>query len=168
MFKIIVCLNKKGAIGNDGKLLYHIKNDSSNFKSITSGNVVIMGRKTFESLPKKSPFPNRVNIIITSDENYCVEASENVYIVHSVKDAVEMSKSLFSDKEVFVIGGESIYKQFLNSGEVSEMFLTIVHDETDGDTHFPQYNADEWKTYYKSSVQKDGDLEFEFTILKRK
>ena len=128
MFKIIVCLNKKGVIGKDGKLLYHIKNDSSNFKSITSGNVVIMGRKTFESLPKKSPLPNRVNIIITSDENYCVEASENVYIVHSVKDAVEMSKSLFSDKEVFVIGGESIYKQFLNGGEVSEMFLTIVHD----------------------------------------
>ena len=53
MFKIIVCLNKKGVIGNDGKLLYHIKNDLSNFKSITSGNVVIMGRKTFESLPKK-------------------------------------------------------------------------------------------------------------------
>ena len=168
MFKIIVCLNKKGVIGNDGKLLYHIKNDLSNFKSITSGNVVIMGRKTFESLPKKLPLPNRVNIIITSDENYCVEASENVYIVHSVKDDVEMSKSLFSDKEVFVIGGESIYKQFLNSGEVSEMFLTIVHDEADGDSHFPQYNTDEWKTYYKSSVQKDGDLEFEFTILKRK
>ena len=82
MFKIIACINKRGVIGNHGKLLYSIKNDMKNFKSMTIGNVVIMGRYTFESLPKKKPLKDRINIIITKDNEYNVEASDNVFIVH--------------------------------------------------------------------------------------
>ena len=69
MFKIIACINKRGVIGNHGKLLYSIKNDMKNFKSMTIGNVVIMGRYTFESLPKKKPLKDRINIIITNQNN---------------------------------------------------------------------------------------------------
>lgn len=168
MFKLIVCLNTRRVIGNDGKLLYHIKNDLANFKSITSGNVVIMGRNTFESLPNKSPLSNRVNIVITSDENYCVDANDDIYIVHSIEDAISMSKSLFYDKDAFVIGGASIYDQFLKKGVIEEMYLTKVYDDAEGDTVFPQYDESEWKPFYNSTVQREGTLGFEFIILKKK
>ena len=72
MFKIIACINQKRALGKDGKLLYTIKNDLLNFKRQTLGNVVIMGRKTFESLPNKEPLKDRINIILTSNEEYGV------------------------------------------------------------------------------------------------
>ena len=72
MFKIIACINQKRALGKDGKLLYTIKNDLANFKRMTVGNVVIMGRKTFESLPNGEPLKDRINIILTSNEEYGV------------------------------------------------------------------------------------------------
>lgn len=98
-FKIIACINQKRVLGNEGKLLYHIGNDLANFKRMTVGNVVIMGRKTFESLPNGVPLKDRVNIIITTDEEYGVDAKfDNVYIVHSVEDAVELCDAFFSDK----------------------------------------------------------------------
>lgn len=173
-FKIIACINQKRVLGNDGKLLYHIGNDLANFKRMTVGNVVIMGRKTFESLPNGTPLKDRVNIIVTSDEEYGVDAKfDNVYIVHSVEDAVELCDAFFSDKEVFVIGGESIYRQFMEKDLVTEMRLTIVNDDTEGDAVFPEYNEEDWYVYYKSMAQVSSwegvDKSFYFEILlKRK
>lgn len=171
MFKIIACVNKKKVIGNEGKLLYTIKNDLANFKRMTVGNVVIMGRKTFESLPNGEPLKDRVNIILTTDVEYCVEPSENVFIANSLEDAVDLCKALFSDKELFVIGGQSIYQQFLDKGLVSEMRLTVVNDEADGDAFFPEFNEEEWRTYYKSMAQvstwEGVDNSFYFQVFKK-
>lgn len=172
-FKIIACINQKRVLGNEGKLLYHIGNDLANFKRMTVGNVVIMGRKTFESLPNGVPLKDRVNIIITTDEEYGVDAKfDNVYIVHSVEDAVELCDAFFSDKEVFVIGGESIYRQFMEKDLVSEMRLTIVNDDTEGDAVFPEYNEEDWYVYYKSMAQVSSwegvDKSFYFEILLKK
>ena len=172
-FKIIACINQKRVLGNEGKLLYHIGNDLANFKRMTVGNVVIMGRKTFESLPNGAPLKDRVNIIITADEEYSIDAKfDNVYIVHSVEDAVELCDAFFSDKEVFVIGGESIYRQFMEKDLVNEMRLTIVNDDTDGDAVFPEYNEEDWYVYYKSMAQVSSwegvDKSFYFEILLKK
>ena len=172
-FKIIACINQKRVLGNEGKLLYHIGNDLANFKRMTVGNVVIMGRKTFESLPNGAPLKDRVNIIITADEEYSIDAKfDNVYIVHSVEDAVELCDAFFSDKEVFVIGGESIYRQFMEKDLVNEMRLTIVNDDTDGDAVFPEYNEENWYVYYKSMAQVSSwegvDKSFYFEILLKK
>ena len=172
MFKIIACINKKRAIGKDGKLLYSIKNDLANFKSMTTGNVVIMGRKTFESLPNGEPLSNRVNIILTKDTEYGVKPADNVFITNSIEDTVELCETLFSDKELFVIGGESIYQQFLDKGLVSEMRLTVVNDEAEGDSFFPEYNEEEWSTYYRTMVQPIDSLNpnsrtFCFQIVKK-
>ncbi len=172
-FKIIACINQKRVLGNEGKLLYHIGNDLANFKRMTVGNVVIMGRKTFESLPNGAPLKDRVNIIITADEEYGVDAKfDNVYIVHSVEDAIELCDAFFSDKEVFVIGGESIYRQFMDKDLVNEMRLTIVNDDTDGDAVFPEYNEEDWYVYYKSMAQVSSwegvDKSFYFEILLKK
>jgi dihydrofolate reductase len=140
---------------------------------MTVGNVVIMGRKTFESLPNGAPLKDRVNIIITTDEEYGVDAEfDNVYIVHSVEDAVELCDAFFSDKEVFVIGGESIYRQFMEKDLVGEMRLTIVNDDTEGDAVFPEYNEEDWYVYYKSMAQVSSwegvDKSFYFEILLKK
>lgn len=172
-FKIIACINQKRVLGNEGKLLYHIGNDLANFKRMTVGNVVIMGRKTFESLPNGVPLKDRVNIIITTDKEYGVDAKfDNVYIVHSVEDAVELCDAFFSDKEVFVIGGESIYRQFMEKDLVGEMRLTIVNDDTEGDAVFPEYNEEDWYVYYKSMAQVSSwegvDKSFYFEILLKK
>ena len=172
-FKLIACFNKKRVLGKDGHLIWRIGNDMANFKRQTLGNVVIMGRKTFESLPNNEPLKDRVNIIITNNEEYGVNAEfKNVYIVHSVKDAVELCDAFFGDKEVFVIGGESIYRQFMEENLVDEMRLTIVNDDADGDAVFPEYNEDDWYVYYKSMAQVSSwegvDKSFYFEVLLKK
>ena len=173
-FIVIACINQKRALGKEGKLLYHVGNDLTNFSRMTRfDGVVIMGRKTFESLPNGVPLKDRVNIIITTDEEYGVDAKfDNVYIVHSVEDAIELCDAFFSDKEVFVIGGESIYRQFMEKDLVTEMRLTIVNDDTDGDAVFPEYNEEDWYVYYKSMAQVSSwegvDKSFYFEILLKK
>lgn len=173
-FIIIACINQKRAIGKNGKLLYHIGNDISNFARMTKNNgVVIMGRKTFESLPNGEPLKDRINIILTSNEEYGVSKDfDNVYIVHSIRDVIELCEAFFSDKELFVIGGEALYRQFMDGDLVDELRLTVVKDDKEGDATFPEFNEDEWSTYYKSMAQVSSwegvDKSFYFQILKRK
>lgn len=168
MFKIIACINQKKALGKDGKLLYSIKNDLANFKRMTIGNVIIMGRKTFESLPNGEPLKDRINVILTSDKEYGVNQDfSNVYIVHSIQDVIELCEAFFSDKELFVIGGESVYRQFMESNLVDELRLTVVEDDADSDVVFPEFNEEDWDIYYKSMTQVD-DQSFYFQVLKRK
>ena len=172
-FKLIACVNQKGAIGKDGGLLYHIGNDLANFKRMTLNNVVIMGKNTFDSLPNKEPLKDRKNIIITSSNDFNVKQEfDNVYIVHSINDVIELCQAFFEDKELFVIGGASIYHQFLSKGLIDEMRLTMVKDDAEGDTYFPQYDENEWFTYYKSMAQVSSfegiDKSFYFQVLKKK
>lgn len=171
MFTIICCINNKFYIGKDNKLLYHIKDDMANFKKITSGNVVIMGRNTFESLPNKVPLPNRINIIITSDKSYHIKSNENAYIVSSIEDAIDLCKSLFTNKKWFVIGGASIYKQFLSLNMVDEMILTVVDDNMEGDVKvdFFEEPINNWSVDYESEMQTDKktNLKFNFLYLKK-
>ena len=167
-FKIIACFNKKRALGKDGKLLYHIENDLENFKRMTLDNVVIMGRSTYESLPNGEPLSDRINVVITSNQEYCVDCNyENVYIVHSIEDAVDLCEALFSDKEVFVIGGGRIYREFLEKGLVNEMRLTIVDDEEEGDVKFPEFDETEWYAYYKTMTQVSSEKSFYFEVLQK-
>ena len=172
-FKLIACVNQKGAIVKDGGLLYHIGNDLANFKRMTLNNVVIMGKNTFDSLPNKEPLKDRINIIITSSNDFNVKQEfDNVYIVHSINDVIELCQAFFEDKELFVIGGASIYHQFLSKGLIDEMRLTMVKDDAEGDTYFPQYDENEWFTYYKSMAQVSSfegiDKSFYFQVLKKK
>ena len=172
-FKIIACINKNNALGKDGKLIYRIGNDMANFKRFTLGNVVIMGRSTFESLPNGEPLKDRINVILTSNEDYGVDPKyDNVYIVHSINDVIELCEAFFEGKELFVIGGESIYRQFMEKGLIDEMRLTIVNDEAEGDAFFPQFNEEDWYVYYKSMAQTSSyegvDKSFYFEVLLKK
>ena len=136
---LIAALDEKKGIGKNGKLPWHISEDLKHFKELTKGHTVIMGRKTFESIGKA--LPGRKNIIITSDRNYASKALDCA-IASSVDDAIEKAKS-FEGNEIFVIGGAEIYQQFLPMTE--KIYLTLVHQECEGDAFFPKFNLAEWE-----------------------
>ena len=122
MISIIVGMTKTGVIGKDNKLPWHIPDDLQNFKLLTEGKVVIMGRKTFESLPKKfRPLPNRHNLIISRSQDQ-IEGAE---VCTSIEQALEKGKSF--QKDIFVIGGAAIFTQALPF--VDTMFISYIKKE---------------------------------------
>ena len=126
--ELIWAQDQNGGIGKGGKLPWHISEDLQNFKKITSGSPIIMGRKTWESLPFK-PLPNRRNIVLSSNQLDDIEA------YCSVEDCIQALDNDSTDR-VFIIGGESIYKAFYPSA--SALHLTMVYEVADGiDTFFP-------------------------------
>lgn len=125
-------------IGKDNKLPWlNIKEDMDHFKTVTSGHSVIMGRKTYESIPPKfRPLPKRDNIIISST----MPEKEGIDVVRSIDQAIERARSY--KNEIFIIGGASIYQQALPITE--RMYLSVLKKEYEGDTYFPQFNEDNW------------------------
>lgn len=181
-YTVIVCTNNKGAIGNNGKLLYHLKGDMANFKTLTTDNVVIMGRKTFESLPGMKPLNNRINIIITTNPDYKPAFNENsrpwtqedinnTYFVNSLEEADELCYAYFSDKELFIIGGSQIYEQALDKDMVNKAIVTTVSDDTEGDSYFPHLSNDErYKIIFTTNSLRDraANRYYKYTVYKRK
>ncbi|MCK4919644.1 MAG: dihydrofolate reductase [Bacteroidales bacterium] len=158
---IIVAIAQNNAIGKNNKLLWHISDDLKRFKKITTGHTIVMGKKTFHSLPN-GPLPNRVNMVITDVKDERFEGCEMAY---SIEDALQQ----FDEKEeVYVIGGGMIYKQFLP--HASRLYLTLVHQDFEADTFFPVINYDEWKEILKERYEASEKNEFPYTnlILERK
>lgn len=173
MFKLIVCTNLVGAIGKDNKLLYHIKNDMDNFKRFTDGNTVIMGMNTYLSLPNQKPLKNRTNIVLTSNPKLCTEKFGNtsVHFVNSINGAITLMRHLnIKNEDVFVIGGSSIYNAFLDENLISEAYITLVEDKTEGDSYFPLniFSDSKWKNIYESLTQEENNIKFKFMIYKKK
>ena len=130
MITIIVAASENDVIGNDNKLIWHLSKDLIRFKNLTKGHHVIMGRKTFESMPKA--LPNRTNVVISRNKNY---TAENIIVVNSIEDALKVCKN---DPQPFIIGGGEIYKLGLQYAKRIE--LTRVHHDFEGDTFFPEIN----------------------------
>ncbi|AQS12134.1 dihydrofolate reductase [Clostridium saccharobutylicum] len=163
MLSIIVAIAKNNVIGKDNKLIWHISEDLKRFKSITSGKSMIMGRKTFESLP--GILPNREHIILTRDKNFKVD-SDKVKVVNNLDTLIEKYSNC--EDEVFVIGGAEIYKQLLPYAH--KLYLTKIDTDFEGDTYFPQINYDEFKSEFTSEKftdEKNG-LNYTFINLIRK
>ena len=159
----IAAVDANWGIGKNNTLLVSIPSDMKNFRTITSGNVVIMGRKTLESFPNGLPLKNRVNIVLSKN----AEASGNgEIVVRSVEEALtEASK--YEDKEIFIIGGESIYKQFLPY--CTKAILTKIDHAYEADAYFPNLDQDEeWKIAEESEEQTYFDLPYTFTTYVRK
>lgn len=142
-YTLIACVNKLGYIGNQGKLLYHIKNDMANFKRLTTNEIVVMGRKTFESLPFVDGLPNRLNIVLTSNAESL--NSLNFGNVKAFKTIEEVNTYLEDDstnKECFVIGGSQIYQKFIDENLIDKAIITYVDDEMKGDTKLHDFEDD--------------------------
>ena len=160
--KLIVAADRNWASGKNNKLMWSIPADMKFFRETTQGNVVIMGRKTLESFPQGQPLKNRVNIVITRNPSYKVK---DAVVVHSVEEAIEESRKY--DGDVFVIGGESIYRAMLPYCDTA--LVTRIDYAYEADTWFPNLDEDpEWEMTKISDEQTYFDLEYVFTIYERR
>ena len=150
---LLYAVDSNWGIGYKGDLLVKISEDLKGFKKLTTGNIIIMGRKTFESLPGCKALPNRINIVMTKDESY---RKENVEVVNSIDELLELLKKIDPNSEMqkFVIGGGSIGRQLLpycKKGYITKIFKSFENI----DTTFPDLDLDdEWKITRESSVHK--------------
>jgi len=158
MVSIIAAKSKNNALGKENKLLWHLPIDFKFFKDTTLGHPIIMGRKTFESLPKA--LPGRTNIIITGDRNY---KKEDAMVTHSLEDAIKLGLS--ENEEVFICGGGQIYEEALDKNLVNKMYITEVDVELNGDTFFPTFDESKWDLIKKECHTKDERHDFNFCFL---
>ena len=159
--KIIVAADRNWGIGLRNSLLVHIPNDMKFFRNETMGKVIIMGRKTLESFPQGQPLAGRTNIVITRDKGYTVKGA---VVVHSIEEAMEESAKY--GQEVYCIGGESIYRQFLPFCD--EALVTKIDHSYEADSFFPNLDEmPEWEMTQESEEQTYFDLTYAFTKYKR-
>ena len=154
---LIAAVDKNWAIGCKNKLLVSIPADMKFFRETTTGKVVVMGRKTLESFPNGQPLKKRVNIVLTHDKNFkAVDAS----IVHSMEELREELKK-YPSEDIYVIGGETIYKQLLDDCDVAH--ITKIDYAFEADAYFPNLDEmPEWKITQDSEEQTYFDLEYYF------
>lgn len=154
---LIVAVDEQNAIGKEGGLLCHLPNDLKHFKNVTSGHTVVMGRRTYESLPKGA-LPNRTNIVITSDKP---EKYPDCIVVRSLEEAIEKAPS---EKEIFIIGGGQLYHSSVQS--VQKLYLTRIHHQFENaDTFFPEIDFDEWELIEKEEHKADEKHKYDYTFL---
>ncbi len=155
MLILIAAAAENNALGKDNDLLWHLPNDFKRFKKLTSGHPIIMGRKTFESLP--GILPNRTHIIVTRQEDYF---KEGCLIANSLEEAIRLTNN---DGKVFIIGGGEIYKQSLEIADSIE--LTRVHGNFEADTFFPEIDQTQWELVNKEYHEKDERHNYAFSFL---
>ena len=151
MITLIAACSKNRVIGKDNTLIWNIPGDLKRFKELTSGHTILMGRKTFESIGR--PLPNRRNVILTRDKEF---KAEGCLIYSDLKEVLE----LFGN-DLFIIGGEQIYKQTIGYADYIE--LTLIHKEFEGDAYFPE--IPEWFTEIKGKRQNLECEEFKWSYI---
>ena len=163
MFQV-VAVDKNWGIGNDGNLLFHISEDLKNFRRLTTGKTVILGRKTLQTFPNGAPLKNRRNVILSRDESYTVDGAE---VARSVEEAVELLKNEDTDN-ICVIGGESIYKQMLSLCDTA--IVTKIDAEAEkSDKFFPNLDEnEEWYLFEESEEKEENGIKFKFCTYKKK
>jgi dihydrofolate reductase len=156
MISLIVAIAENNAIGKDNELLWHIPDDLKRFKKLTSGHCVIMGKRTWNSLPVR-PLPGRTNIVLTDNPDECFDCGITAY---SIEDAL---KKCDNGDEIFIIGGGTVYNQFLNIAD--RLYITHVHKEFQADTFFPDINPAIWKVVEKEEHNTDPKTDFSYTYV---
>lgn len=157
----IVAIDENGAIGRQGELLCHLPADMKHFKEVTMGHSIVMGRKTFESFPRR-PLPGRQNIVITRNAGW---QYPGVTVVHSLEDAIAAAEG----DTVFIIGGAQVYEQSLPLVDV--LHLTRIHARwASADAFFPAIDMDDWQEVNREHHKSDhkNAYEFDFITLKRR
>lgn len=161
MISIIVAVSDDWGIGKDNELLWHISEDLKRFKRLTTGKTVIMGKKTWYSLPKR-PLPGRKNIVLTDIRSELIEGAETVY---SIEEALDKCSK---EEEAFVIGGGSIYRQFMPDAD--RLYITHVHMKAPADIYFPEIDMKVWKITEREHFPETetNTIPYTYTIYERK
>jgi dihydrofolate reductase len=153
---MIAAVAENNALGMDNKLIWHLSDDLKRFKNLTKGHHVIMGRKTFESMPKA--LPNRTNVVITRKAEY---AAENAHVVNTLEAALALAQE---DDRPFIIGGGEIYRQAMAFANCIE--LTRVHDDFEADTFFPEIDTAVWREVWRENHDKDEKHAHAFSFIR--
>ena len=155
---LLAAVSKNLCIGKNNTLPWHIPEDFAFFKQYTMGKAIVMGRKTWDSLPKK-PLPQRRNIVITRQNSLHFEGSECAF---SPDDVIELLKN---EDEIVIIGGEQIYKQFIE--KATDLYLTEVDISIDGDAYFPNFDLNKWKKISHQTTRSIKEIDFAFVHYQR-
>ena len=149
MTAIIVAYDKNRLIGKEGGMPWYIPGELKRFRQLTENNVVIMGRKTYESLA--GPLPGRINIVLSRSENY---TGENLYTAKNLTDALALAKEKWPEKDIYIGGGANLYAQTLDIADV--LYITEIEAEFEGDTYFPAFDESlfvkETESHHQSTV----------------
>lgn len=155
---LIVAIDQKNAIGKGNKMLTHLPDDLKYFQKVTTEHTVIMGRKTFESLPKGA-LPNRRNIVISKNEDLELKDCE---VVHSLDEAIAMT---MAEEEVFILGGGMIYKEALEWAD--SLYITEIHHTFDeAEVYFPEFDEADWQEVWREDHQADEKHKYAFSFVK--
>ncbi len=162
MFSLIAAVGKNGELGKDGELVFRLPGDMKYFREVTRGHRVLMGRKTWESLPKK--LPGRVNIVLSRrmDEVKRGEAGPDL-IIGDLEEFAERHKD--SEEEIFVIGGGMVYREMLKYAK--KLYLTEVLAEAEADVFFPEFEKEKWRRKIINEGEDDG-IKYAFVVYERK
>lgn len=158
MISLIAALTQNRVIGKDNDMPWHIPEDLKFFKKTTLGKPMIMGRKTFESLP--GLLPKRRHIVVTRQIDLKLECAE---LAHSLEEAIDLAAQ--DDKEIMVIGGAQLYALALPLA--SRMYLTYIHANINGDTFFPDFKQEEWQEITREDKVSESGIAFSWVILER-
>ena len=160
---IIVAVDNNWAIGNKNELLIRIPNDQKHFREETLGKVVVLGRKTLQTFPQGLPLQGRTNIILSKDKNYKVK---DAIVVHSTEELLAQLQQ-YNEEDVYIIGGESVYRQLLPYCNV--VHVTKIDHEYEADSYFPNLDANEdWEITADSDEQTYFDIAYQFLRYERK
>ncbi len=139
---ILVAHDQNRVIGKDNQLPWHLPNDLKHVKKLSTGNTLVMGRRTYESIGK--PLPNRRNVVLTRDTSF---QPEGVDVIHSLDNIYDLPG------HVFIFGGQALFEEFID--KVDDMYITVIEDKYQGDTFFPPYTFEDWEV--ESSVKGEQD-----------
>lgn len=157
MLKILVAFDENRVIGKNNALIWHLPADLKRFKTLTTGHVIIMGRKTFESIGK--PLPNRTSIVISRQTDLQIEG---VILAHSVEEAILKAKSL-TREDIFIVGGSEIYALSLPLAD--EILVTQLHDIFEGDAFFPEISSELWEITEQERGITDDKNTYQFSYV---
>lgn len=160
---LIVAMDLDRGIGKNNDLMWHLPADMKFFKETTSGQIVVMGRKNYESIPERfRPLPNRENVVLTRNEDF---KAEGCIVFHSMDACLDYYKNE-EERTIFIIGGGEIYRQALALDAVDEMYITHVNKAYAADTFFPEFELKNWRVQTVFSHSSDEKHEAGFIVLK--
>jgi len=160
---LIVAIDSERGIGKNNDLMWHLPADMQFFKETTKGQIVIMGRKNYDSIPEKfRPLPGRLNVVLTRNSDF---TAENCLVFHSLEDCFSHFENE-TERTLFIIGGGEIYERALSSGKVREMYITKVNGTFDADTFFPAFDENQWQKECIGTHEKDEKHTHSFAFYK--
>jgi dihydrofolate reductase len=160
---LIVAMDSEGGIGKNNDLMWHLPKDMKFFKDTTQGQIVVMGRKNYDSIPEKyRPLPNRLNVVLTRNEHF---NAPDCLVFHSLETCLKHFEEE-TERIVFIIGGGEIYRMALESDMLDEMYITHVHHRYEAETFFPRFEEENWESHVIFEQEKDAQHEAAFTVKK--